>query len=151
MLMQTKSVSILLIKKADSLVLFEQIHDGEPILFIPGESSDKFSPLKAKFIPILLEHRIVPFGKIVNTIIKPDETVTALIDVYKFELADSEDFQLPDGSAWYSRDQIARDPRVRRDKQLYLRLLDPQPLNLEYTEEQLHRWVDAKIVSWREL
>lgn len=90
------------------------------------------------------------FGRVTDLILKPDETVNLEITIVKISIPDISTIQLPKNCSWYSREQISTDARCRRDKKFYLRLLENKPLNVEYSEEQLGKWIDAKILYWRE-
>ncbi len=146
----TKEVSILAIVHNGKLALETQVHQDRETLFCPGNQSKGVSELVEKILGKGYADEIQKFGRVVDVIIKPGEEVKLIIDVYKIEISDAANVQLPENFSWYTKQQLATDQRGKRDKQLYLRLLESKPLNVEYSEEQLAAWIDAKILYWHE-
>lgn len=133
---------------AMALETFE--HQGQDILCVPGSSSSNANDLIAKILGENFIPNVHNFGHAVDVILKPNETVELQMTIYKILLPDISNIQLPENFFWYSHGQISTDARCRRDKKFYLRLLEDKPLNVEYSEEQLEKWIDAKILYWRE-
>lgn len=146
-----RSVWLLIAMKGDCLLLKKSFHEGRDILQLPGgPSKEGIELLVSELFGEKYNNNITDFGTILNTIIKPEETVDLHISLQRVMINNSVDSQLPDGLEWCSREVCVSDPRGKRDARLHERLFEDSPLSLEYTEEQLNGWYDAKIVSWDE-
>lgn len=146
-----KEVAILAITHGDALALEILPHEGQEILSCPGTSKNGINELVSKILGTSSANLIQPFGQAVDVIIKPNEVVELVINVYKVEIPNEAKVQLPTNYSWFSKKQLAEDPRGRRDTRLYLRLLEDKPLNVQYSEDQRGRWIDATILYWRDV
>jgi hypothetical protein len=90
------------------------------------------------------------FGSFIDLINKPGGEVEVAGDVFRIEVPEGMKITIPEGFGWYTKDQIEADTRCKRDHRFYSRLLESRPLNLKYSEDQLGKWIDAKILSWDE-
>jgi hypothetical protein len=146
-----RSVWLLIAMKGDRLLLKKSFHEGREILQLPGGSSkEEVESLVSELFGERDSNNITDFGTILNTIIKPEETVDLHISLQRVMINNSVDSQFPDGLEWCSREVCISDPRGKRDARLHERLFEDSPLSLKYIEEQLNGWYDAKIVSWDE-
>lgn len=149
--MVRKEVAIVAITKGGSLALEILPHDGQDILSCPGASKNGISELVLKVLGASNANQVQPFGQAVDVIIKPNEAVELVIDVYRVEIPDGANVQLPENYSWFSKEQLAEDPRGRRDARFYARLLENKPLDLHYSEDQRGKWIDATVLYWREV
>ena len=126
------------------------MHQNRETLFCPGSPTTDVTKIAEKILGKRFTNKLQKFGHVTDVIIKPGEVVTLLINIYRLEIPETYTVRLPEKFSWYTKDQLESDPRGKRDKRLYLRLLENKPLNVEYSEEQLEDWIDAKILYWRE-
>lgn len=146
-----KEAAILAITQGDSLMLEVLPHDGQDVLSCPGTSKNGINELAPRVLGEVSASQLQPFGRIIDIIIKPNETVELVVDVYRVKIPEGTKIQLPKNHSWFSKKQLSEDPRGQRDARLYLRLLDDKPLDLQYSEDQRGKWIDAKILYWREM
>lgn len=146
-----KEVYILAITHGDSLALGKHEHQGYEILQLPGSRSlDELREIASRIVGKENAKRMQNFGRAINTIIKPEETVEVLTNIYKIEIDDISKLTMLENFAWYSREELVSDQRGRRDIRFHLRILENKPLDLKFTEEQLDKWIDAKVIDWEE-
>ena len=146
-----KEVFILAITHGDNLTLERHEHEGYEILQLPGSRSlDELHKIAQRIIGAEHAKQIQNFGQAINIIIKPNETVEIVTNIYKVEIDDTSKLKLPESFAWYSKEELASDPRGRRDAKFHLRLIEKKPLDVKFSEEQLGKWIDAKILDWKE-
>ncbi len=147
---EIRNVCVLVITQAHRLALQCDKHQGYEVLQLPGESPEKFPALVHQLIGPDYARHLRPFGRAVDIIIKSSKTVELVTDIYKVEIGDASNIDLPSNFAWYSKEEVATDPRGRRDARFHLRLLEDRPLDLKFSEEQPEKWIDAKILYWHE-
>ncbi len=146
-----RSVWLLIAMKGGCLLLKKSFHEGRDILQLPGgPSREGVESLVSELFGAKHVNAITDFGTILNTIIKPEETVDLHVNLQRVVIDNSIDAQLPDDLEWCSKETCISDARGKRDSRLHERLFENRPLSLKYTEEQLHNWYDAKIISWNE-
>lgn len=98
-------------------------------------------------------YQAVPFGEVLDHIEKPEENVDLHTPVYRIELnADQKNaYQLKDKQLWASRAFIAENQHIRHgDRLIFTRALENRHLDVELTETQLEKWIDAKLISWED-
>ena len=148
---QHKEVCILVIVCGKKILLESVQHEqGYEILSVPGAPKDA---VPQRITGILGEKYVgaeKPFGSFTDLIIKPEGEVELAGDVFRIEVSEGHEIAIPKEFGWYAKEQIETDRRCRRDRRFYLRLLESKPLNLKYSEDQLGKWIDAKILSWDE-
>lgn len=147
---RVKEVSILVITCRSHLVLQCSKHQGYEVLQLPGCLPDKLPELIKCFVRPEHSQQVHEFGRAVDVIIKQEETVELVTDIRKIEIDDPSLINLPEGFSWYSQEEIASDSRGKRDARFHLRMLDSQPIDLEFSEKQPERWIDSEILYWRE-
>jgi hypothetical protein len=60
-------------------------------------------------------------------------------------------YKLKDGQFWADRAFIESNIGIREgDRRLYVRALEDRPFNVELSETQLGKWIDAKLLSWND-
>lgn len=150
MSIKKKEVSLLVMIYRNTIVLESVTHPDQEILSVPGSSKNEVNSLILKLLGEDYLNQTQDFGRVTDLVLKPEETVSLEISIVKINIPDVSSVQLPKNFSWYSHEQISTDARCRRDKKFYMRLLEDKPLNVEYSEEQLGKWIDAKILYWRE-
>lgn len=148
---QRKEVCILIILR-DGKILLESVQhsQGYEILSVPGAPKDAVAQRITEVLGKEYVGTEKPFGSFINLIIKPGSNVELAGNVFRIEVPQGYKITFPEEFGWYTKEQIESDPRCRRDRRFYLRLLESRPLKLKYSEDQLGEWIDAKILSWDE-
>jgi hypothetical protein len=148
---QRKEVCILAIICGNKILLETIQHaEGYEILSVPGGPIDAASQRIAEILGKEYVGAEKPFGSFTDLIIKPEGEVELAGSVLRIEVPEGHEITIPEGFGWYTKEQIEADPRCKRDRRFYSRLLESRPLNLKYSESQLEKWIDAKILSWDE-
>lgn len=146
-----KEVHILAITHDGSLALEKHEHQGYEILQLPGSRSlEELRVVAQRIVGADSARKMQNFGRAINIIIKPDEVVEVLTNIYKIEIDDISKLNMPGNFAWYSREALSSDPRGRRDARFHLRILEGKPLNLKFSEDQPGKWIEAKVIAWEE-
>lgn len=146
-----KEACILIIVRGDQILLESVWHsEGYEILSVPGSPTDALSKRIASILGKQYIGAEKPFGSFTDIIIKPEGKVELVGKCFRIERREKDKTTIPNKFKWYTREQIKTDPRCKRDRRFYLRLLESKPLNLKYSEDQRGRWVDAIILSWDE-
>jgi len=148
---QHKEVCILVIICGKKILLESIQHKhGYEILSVPGAPKDAISQRITGILGKEYVGAEKPFGSFTDLIIKPDGDVELVGNVFRIEMREGSEITIPKVFGWYTKEEIEADPRCRRDRRFYLRLLESKPLSLKYSEDQLGEWIDAKILSWDE-
>ena len=153
-----KSSVILLVMCLDELLMQSIIHENGEILDVFGsflqEGAEPGVCAQSKLREVMEDdYRVEPNGKILDHIEKPEASVVLLVYVFKVTLSQKQksNLTLKKGQLWVSRADIASDARVRYgDKLLFERGFIDGPMNIELSEDQYGKWIDAKLTSWEE-
>lgn len=116
------------------LELIQHKH-GYEILSVPGAPKDAISQRITGILGKEYVGAEKPFGSFTDLIIKPDGDVELVGDIFRIEIPEGHGITIPENFDWYAKEQIETDPRCRRDRRFYLRLLESKPLNLRYSED----------------
>ena len=146
-----KEACILIVVRGDKILL-ESVHhsEGYEILSVPGAPRDALPKRIADILGGQYVGAEKSFGSFTDLIIKPAGETELTGECFRVEMRKNDPVSIPKEFGWYTREEIETDPRCRRDRRFYLRLLEPKPFNLKYSENQRGRWIDATILSWDE-
>jgi hypothetical protein len=148
---QRKEVCLLVIISGNKILLESVWHaQGYEILSVPGAPQGAVSQRIADILGKGYVGVEKPFGSFTDLIIKPGVEVELMGNVFRIEISEGYGITTPKEFGWYTKEQIEADPRCKRDRRFYSRLMESRPLHLRYSEDQLGKWIDAKILSWDE-
>jgi len=157
---KTKKHSTIAFAVSEGMVLMQIMqHQGGGVLDVfgsfVGDGDDAQDIINRKVVEEIGEgYDAVPFGKIVEFIEKPEESVELTVDVFKINMTrlQKDNYNLPKAYLWANADFIRSDPRIRNGDRIYLeKALEDKELNLILHEEQYEKWIDAKLISWEDL
>ncbi len=149
---KNKTVWLLVAIKDDCLLLKKNFHEDRDILQLFGSGTkEDIEELVLEIFGPGYVGKLEDFGYINNTIIKPEETVHIRINLLRVMLDDNPDLQIDEKIyEWCSKAVCASDERGHRDARLHNRLFENRRVALDFTEEQLNGWYNAKIILWEE-
>ncbi len=98
------------------------------------------------------QYELTPFGRFTDNITKPEGVVELIADAYIVQLDSVERVMSNPNrpTIWLTRDELSNDPRNRRNKRLFDKYFEDQPINLVFSEDQMGLWIDAMITDWQE-
>jgi hypothetical protein len=156
---KTKKHSAILFVVCEGTILMQIMqHQGGDIVDVFGsfmaDGDDAQELINKKVIEMIGEgFDIVTFGKILNFIEKPSESVELSIDVFKITMTRDQkvSYKLPSAYIWADVAFIRSDPRIRNADRVFLeKALEDRELNMVIHEEQYEKWISAKLISWED-
>ncbi len=155
---QMKHIALLLIMSDDALLVQKSPLDDYEILSLPGFSiadgvlGADVAKLEAQRILGEGDWNIKAFGTFKDTIIRPDKTVEINAEMFRVMINGTKKAALKSGAndLWLTKSEIENDIRARRDAQLFARAFEDKPFNVQCSEDQPARWIDARMLWWKE-
>ena len=138
--------------KDGRLLIKKNVHEGKEILqLFGGGTKEDIETLVSEMFGSDYVGKLEDFGYINNTIIKPEEVVHIRINLLRITLSDNAELQVDEKVyEWCSKEVCTSDERGQRDIRLHNRLFEDRRVALDFTEEQLNGWHNAKIILWGE-
>ncbi len=155
---QIKHIALLLIMSDDALLVQKSPLDDYEILSLPGTSiadgviGANAAKLKAQLILGEGDWNINSHGTFKDTIIRPDKVVEINAEMFRIVIDGTKKIGLKLGAndLWLTKSEIENDIRARRDTQLFARAFENKPFDVQCSEDQPARWIDARMLWWKE-
>jgi hypothetical protein len=152
----TKKHSVILFVVCGKELLMQAMtHQGAEIYDVFGTFVDKRSReyhlICEKARVVVGNFEVVPFGRIIDYIDKPEARVRLETGVYKINLSKKQKnaLTLSDSHFWAGPEVLKDSPKVRfGDRLIFLRALEDSPMNIKMCEDQYEKWIDAKLTKW---
>jgi hypothetical protein len=155
----SRTSAIIFAVAGDELLMQSMEHQGGEVLDVFGsfiaEGLDAQQIIDAKVEEKIGNgYKAVPFGKVLDHIEKPEESVDLLTLVFKIHMSPEmkASYVLKDKQFWATKEFIEGESRIRQgDRRIFTRALQDQSMDIELSEDQYEKWIDAKLTSWTEL
>ncbi len=153
-----KTSVVVFILADEELLMQSTEHQGADIFDVFGsfiaEGDTPQNMIDAKVIEVIGDgYSVEPFGHVLDHIEKPEASVDLFTPAFRV-LMNSEEkalYRLKDGQLWMPKESIEKENRIRHgDRLIFMRAFEDRPMNIELSEDQYEKWIDAKLTSWEE-
>ncbi len=148
-----RSATVLYIVTDNAVLVRVKQHEGQEVCDAFGVSPqlDDIDGA-ATLLQQLMGQAIVStpdIGKILLHIQKSSETVDLSVTAVRYHIVEQVD--VGESTIWIAAEQIDYEPRLRADDKLLLKaLISREMIDIEIWEQQMDRWIDAKVTNYME-